>query len=213
MGEGPATAAGVEALIRRLRDEGVDAGEQARDRIIAEARVDAERLLGEARAHAGQLVAGAKAQAEAERTAAAEAVRLAYRDALLRLRQDVEALFERHVSAVLGQTLGAAPAMQTLIGDVVREAVACAAGRTAMIEVPTGTDSGDDALELWLRASTAEWLAQGIEVRPASGDGAGLRLRFSGDAHELDLSPGTLASLLLDRLRPRYRRLFGEPPE
>jgi len=205
--EGPTTAAGVEALIRRLRDEGVSAGEQVRDRIITEARAEAERLVVEAHASADALVAAARSQAESDRNAAREAVRLAYRDALMLLRQDVESLFARYVRVAVQETMGAPPAAQALIGDIIRTAVALGAGRAVVLDVPAAV-AADEALDAWLRASAGDWLRQGVEVR-AGGAGA-LRLRFAGDAHELDLSVDTVAGILLDRLQPRYRDLFGD---
>jgi hypothetical protein len=63
----------------------------------------------------------------------------------------------------------------------------------------------------WLQSSARDWLRQGVEVR--QGDAGALRLRFSGDAHELDLSVDTVAGMLLDRLQPRYRELFGSERE
>ncbi len=61
--EGP-TSSGVQALLDRLRQQGVEAGRTAKVTIVAEAEDEAERIVKEAREKATAIVEEAVADAE-----------------------------------------------------------------------------------------------------------------------------------------------------
>ena len=70
------TSSGVQALISRLRDEGVQAGQAEAERILAQAREQAARLVAEAEAQAQELLERAARQNATDREAAIEALKL-----------------------------------------------------------------------------------------------------------------------------------------
>ena len=55
-----ATSSGVENLIQRLRDQGVEAGQERAEKIVLDAQKRAEWVLDEAKLEAQQIIAEAK---------------------------------------------------------------------------------------------------------------------------------------------------------
>ena len=77
MAEKVPEASGVQDLIARIRDDGVQEGQARADEIVAEARREASRLLAEARAEAEETQRKASAEIESFKNAALEALNLA----------------------------------------------------------------------------------------------------------------------------------------
>ena len=66
-------SSGVEALIERLREQGVEAGREEADRIVVEARRRAAQIVHEAEAHAAELVEAARKETRMLQTGGEEA--------------------------------------------------------------------------------------------------------------------------------------------
>ena len=96
---------GVQELISRLRDEGVQAGQREAERILLEARRQAEQMVSEAKVEAEEIKRKAREEIEAERLAAHEAIRLAFRDTELQLESDIKATFAAQVRRLVSMEL------------------------------------------------------------------------------------------------------------
>ena len=105
-------SSGVEALIARLRDEGVAKGRDAAERTEGEARHRAAQILGEAEAEARRIVSAAQREANSLKTAGEDALKLAMRDAVLQLRsvltREVNENVRRLITAELKRSLASA---------------------------------------------------------------------------------------------------------
>jgi V/A-type H+-transporting ATPase subunit E len=86
-GEGAATSSGIQALIERLRQQGVEAGRAARDQLVTEAEHEAEKIVKAAREKATEIVDDARREAERLETSGEDALRVAVRDTVLRMRE------------------------------------------------------------------------------------------------------------------------------
>ena len=73
-------ATGVEALIARLRDEGVASGRAQAEQIVSEAQSQAESIVKQAQAEADQILAQARTEAENLERAGNQALEVAARD-------------------------------------------------------------------------------------------------------------------------------------
>ncbi|MBK8017928.1 MAG: hypothetical protein IPK20_15180 [Betaproteobacteria bacterium] len=82
---------GVDGLIQRLQAEGIEAGRKEAERIVATARAEADLTRAEARSEADALLGSARAETEREAAAARGALDLALRDAVLLMRESIEA--------------------------------------------------------------------------------------------------------------------------
>jgi V/A-type H+/Na+-transporting ATPase subunit E len=191
----PAAAAhGVQALVDRLREEGVEAGRREAERLLAAARDEAQRLVSDAREQAQALAESARAAIEVERSAAHEGLRLAWRDALLSLRDEVEHRFGERLRRRLHEQLE---------DGVVLRRLALAAG--------SGSAVADEDLRDVAAATLSGLLAEGIELVPRAGSAA-LLLRHREAGQVLEFTDEALAAWLLERLAPPFRQLLGDLP-
>ena len=105
------TASGLESLIARLRDEGVTAGRSEAERLVADAQARAHRILEKAEAESKTMVDAARRESEALRRAGEEALRVAARDAVLDLKDQLE----RRFAADVGKTVSDATRDEALL--------------------------------------------------------------------------------------------------
>lgn len=87
----------IESFVARLKAEGVEAGQQAAEKLREQATQEAEETLRQARAEAEKIVADAEADAQGLRARGETELQLAARDAALRLREALS----RALTAVL----------------------------------------------------------------------------------------------------------------
>lgn len=210
-------AHGVQALIERLRAEGIEAGRQEAQTILAEARAQAERILAEAQAQAEKLVAEAKhTQAKLE-SASREALALAVRDAKLRLREELSSAFDRKLAELVHQAMRPQPFLEQLIlhvaGKVSQE---LPQGPIALVLPPEpatlealrqAPESATAPLTRLALGIAQEMLREGVTLKIGTGFAAGIRIEL-GEGAMLDLSDEALNQLLLAHLRPRFRLLL-----
>ena len=216
MAEPVVTSSGVQELIDRIRDEGVQSALDEAARILVEARAQAARIVSDAKAEAAGMKKEAEAAMEREQTATIEALRIAARDTELELRSAVLAAFEEHVHRLVTDV--------TMDRSVLRDMILVLAGRAAedfikdrdaVILVPYRlADETPPELEEFLRRSalslSAEVLRKGIELIPSSQVQGGARVRLVDDDLEIDLSDEALSAMMLRLLLPRYRRILAE---
>ncbi|WP_179379329.1 hypothetical protein [Jannaschia marina] len=213
-----AVSKGVEALLERLRADGVAAGEAEAARLTAEAKTEAARVLRDATADAEALKTSARRETDAYRKAGEEALEIAMRDAVLTMKSGLMRQFEADVRAMVTQA-SADP-------DTIRDMVLEVAGRAR----PAGDDGaavilpaevvGPDAIRAdpgsvrgsrltgFVLGLTAEMLREGIELHAAEDLEAGIRVRVDGEDLEIDLSDAAIASLLMQHLQPRFRAVM-----
>lgn len=209
------TSSGVQELITRIRDQGVQAGQEEADELVAKARRTATRLVKKAEEETAALREKTQADIESERAAAREALKLAARDTGLELQAAVVSSFERQVKGLVSSA--------TLDGEFLKALVLVLAGRSAdeyikdkdiqlhVSNVVFG-DSDDPELEERAAGSTlaiaSDMLREGVELVPASDVQGGVRVRVVDDNLEIDLTSEAISRLLLRNLLPRFRALL-----
>jgi V/A-type H+-transporting ATPase subunit E len=216
------TSSGVQELIDRLRDEGVEVGRREAGRIVEEARREAGRIVAEARAEAEALRTRQREETEAERAAAREALTLAARDTVLDLKAEMTSRFASQVRRLVAAELRDPEFLRRLILEVAGRAVPERGEdeRTELL-LPTEAVGVDDlrarpeevregTLTHLVLALSHDMLCEGLElgVREDGGGGAGLRVRLADRDLEIDLTERAVAELLLRHLLPRFRALL-----
>jgi V/A-type H+-transporting ATPase subunit E len=211
---------GVQALIDRLRDQGVEAGQKEADRIVTEARHEAHRILEQAQGEAEQLRASAREDAKAEREAAREAMKLAARDAVLGVRNELGTRFAGHVRRMIGDELSDPAFVQRLILEVAHRVVPDRAeGEDVQILLPEGLvtieelrlkpeEIREGTLAHFVLTAARDLLEKGVELVPGGPGEAGIRVRFTARDLEVDLGERAVGELLLRHLQPRFRALL-----
>ena len=214
MAEETPKASGVQELISRIRDDGVHAGKEEADRIVAEARREAARLVADAKSQADEARQKASAEIESFKTAALEALKLAARDTELRLEAEVTSAFQRQVKRLVAPV--------THDGEFLRTLVLVLAGQAAdgylkdkrlqiwVSDLLAGRENEelDQAARQAALGISSDMLREGVEIVPSSEVPGGARVRVVDEELEIDLTDETIAQLLLKHLLPRYRAIL-----
>ena len=217
-----ATSSGVENLIQRLRDQGVDAGQKRAEKIVLDAQKRAEWIIEEAELEAKLLLEKAKKQSDALRVSGEDALKLATRDALLKLRDTLLGSFSTEVQRVVGQKMDQEVFLERLILQLagkVREELDLDIKENISLFLPNnpvGVDelkNNPDELKVgtlthFTAAIAADMLRKGVSIKVSDDVSGGLSVRLKDDDMVVDFTDETLSALLLEHLQPRFRTLL-----
>ena len=213
-------ASGVEALIERLKHQGVEQGQREAAELVEEAQRRADWLLEQARQEAETLRRKAREDAERLQRAGEDALKMAARDMNLQLREQLAHTFADRVRLLVSEQLDS----EAFIREVVREVVAQAcqdATLCAMPRVEVLLPAGVVGLEelrrnphAYREGKLSQFVQEQLNLQLREGvvldvhDGRGIRIRCNGDGAEIDLGDRALAELLLRHLQPRFRAIL-----
>ena len=209
-------ASGVQELISRIRDDGVQAGKEEADRVLAQARREAARLVADAQAQADEMRQKASAEIESVKHAALEALKLAARDTGLKLEAEVLASFQRHVKRLIAPVTHDGKFIRTLIlvlaGHAVEEHLEDKELQILVSDLLAGKEREnpelDERMRLAVLGISGEMLREGVEIVPSSEVEGGARVRVVGEDLEIDLTDEAVSKLVLKHLLPRYRAIL-----
>ena len=217
MSEESTRSSGVQELIGRIRDDGVRAGRDEAERLVADAKREAAEIVAQARADAAEVKQKAAEEVAASHAAGLEALRLAARDTGLELEEAVINAFERQVERLVST--------MTLDGDFLRTLVLVLAGHSADEYIRDQdakifvskflNDAAEDDPDVAARAHAATLaiagnsLREGIQLIPADDVQGGARVRIDADNLEIDLTSEAISRLLLKHMLPRFRRILS----
>lgn len=214
-----ATSKGVDALIAKLRDDGVAQGKAEAERLKEDARAEAARIVAKAEAEAESYLASSRKEADTYLRAGEEALKTAMRDAVLTMKSGLMAQFQADVKRMVS-TSAADPEMlkQMILELVGRARDAAGEGETEVIlpaeivgpdaikDNPEDIQSGQ--LTQFVLGLTQKMLKDGVTLHASDDLQAGIRARVPGKDIELDLSDEAIASLLMQHLQPRFRAVM-----
>ncbi|RDH82172.1 MAG: hypothetical protein DIZ78_17310 [endosymbiont of Escarpia spicata] len=212
-------SSGVEALIERLHDEGVAAGQERAEKIVADAEHQAAWIVEQAELETEALKKAAREQAEQTQKALQESLSVAVRDAILSLKSTLSARFADEVQRAVGREMSREQMLQRLILEVAGRAKEQVDESEPMQILLPRDAVGLEELRKdpeALRANpltelsgliTKEMLQEGVTFIEADDDMPGIRLSIRGDAIKLDVTEAAVTELLLAHLQPRFRAL------
>jgi V/A-type H+-transporting ATPase subunit E len=214
----PKESSGVEQLIQRLREQGVAEGKSQADELLEQTRRRAEQRMDEARREAEDMVQQAREEARQTKQAGEEAVRLAVRDAILRLKSELVERFSDRVRRLVTRELEDKEFLKQLILEVGRRA-APPADKPAKILLPKDVvgleqlrrnpeEVKEGTLSHFVVTVTKEILREGLDIGSRDDDTAGIRIQLQDDNLEIDLTDRAVAELLLRHLVPRFRAMM-----
>ena len=212
-------SAGIKQLVDTLRQEGVDAGKEAADQIIAEAREEASTIVAEARDKAGLILGNARKEADFISTAGKQAFEMANRNAILELKS---------VSCRMNLPSKSKRPSATQLTDekLLQQMILEVAGRSAIksdepVEVilPTRVVGVNDlsanpeelkegTLIHFAVAQAAEMLREGVTFNVNEDNKNAVVFRLKDKDIEVALSDETVTQMMLNHLQPRFRALL-----
>ncbi len=209
---------GVQQLIDRLHQEGVDKGRSDAQTLLAEARKEAAAILDEANKQAEAIRVAARNDAKQMKAKGEAAVRLAGRDAILTLTEELRAGFEQTLLRLVQDSLQDTSFLRQLILQVASAAVPT--DRDAAINVmllgevsddPAAEHSrGGEELNDLARSLAGQSLRDGLTFEVVDSDVPGVRVQVVEQHIEIDLTTDTLTHLLLKHLSPRIRAIVSQ---
>ncbi len=213
-------ASGVDALIARLRDEGVARGRTQGEQLVKEAQDRADAILKQAQAQADRIVSQAREEAQNWQRAGHEALKVAFRDTLLALKTQLTQQFTGEVQRLVGAQTQELELLEKLLLEVagrVKEEVAQAQqvevllprkvkGLEELSRNPEELEQG--ILTYFVKLINQDLLREGVSFGVAKDNQSGLRLRLVDREVVLELSDLAMAETLLEHLQPRFRALL-----
>lgn len=216
------TAFGIEALIARLREEGVAEGLAEADRLVAEANARARSILDEAEREAADKLAAARREIDAHRRAGEDALKAAARDTVLDLKEQLTRKFATEVGKTVTGALRDEAMLRQMIVEIVgraREEGAvdrAAAPRVVLPRSAVGLDElrrrpeelREGSITHFVAAVAADLLRAGVSFDRSDDDAEGLRVVLEDRGVTVDLSDAAVAAALMTHLQPRFRALM-----
>jgi V/A-type H+-transporting ATPase subunit E len=209
------TESSVQALIDRIRDQGVQSANQEAARILAEAEAKASQLLADAQKQVEQLRAKATADIEAEQAAAQEALKLSARDTVTRLKNLVSTAFETFVRRLVTTATQDRELMKNLVlvlaGHSADEFIKDKQIQILLSDAILTGQSDPKLRELGkqtILSLSSDMLREGVELIPSSNVEGGAKVRLVGEQLEIDLTDKAITKLLAGQLLPRFHALL-----
>ncbi len=208
-------ASGVQQLIDRLHQEGVDKGRTGAEMLLAEARKEAAAVLDDANQQAEAIRKSAQTDADQMKSKGEEAVRLAGRDAILSLTEQLRASFEETLQRFVGDSLEDPKFLRQLIMQIVGAAVPSDKDAKLNVLLLGDMSEGESsetskALNDLASSLLGQSLRDGLSFEVADSDVPGVRVEVVDQQLEIDLTTDTLTHLLLKHLSPRIRAIVGQ---
>lgn len=201
------TSSGVEKLIEKLRNEGIKAGEDQAQKVMAEAEKKAQEMLAGARAEADEYLTRARADIEKERKGAHEALQLALRDAILEMKERLISRFNAQVRRLIEKDISGTDFLKQLILIVAGRATPPKNERIEIL-LSSGGEMKNEELDSFINTVSREMLREGVELKPATHDDPGIRVRLSDKETEIDLTDKAISDLILRHLASRFRQII-----
>jgi V/A-type H+-transporting ATPase subunit E len=213
-------ASGVDELIGRLRDEGVEEGRARAEKVIDEAEARAAWIVAQAREEADGMLEKALLETKRNQQATEEALRTAARDALLSVKAELTHRFTGKVRRLVSDSVSKEAMLEKMILELVgRMRDDIDEAEPVEVILPRDVIGIDDlrrkigelkegVLSQFVQAQATDMVREGVDFGISQEDGNGFHLRLSNGEIELDLSDRALADLLLEHLQPRFRALL-----
>jgi V/A-type H+-transporting ATPase subunit E len=218
--ESGAISSGIDELVRKLKSEGIDAGQEQGSALLAKAEKKAAEILQQAEIKAKALLEDTRRQIEIDRRAADEAVKIAFRDLVLDMKNRMLKRLSDSFSRQVDQAIDDPKLIEKLILEAATKIVRdnkLPDTRNAEILLPekmlqlqdikqNPEQASNDELSQLVSSLRQTLLQQGIELNSHSGNG--IRVRLSKEDIDVDITDKAIADLLLDYLQPRFLALF-----
>ena len=211
-------SSGVEDLIGRLREQGVEAGKAQADELMEQTRLRAEQRLDDARREADAILQKAREEASQTKRAGEEAVQLAVRDAMLRLKSEMVEQFADRVRRLVTKELDDSDFLKQMILEISRRS-APPVGQLAKLLLPEDVvglehlrrdpeEVKEGTLSHFVATVTKDMLREGLEIGTRDDQVAGIRIQLQEEDIDIELTDQAIADLLLRHLVPRFRAIM-----
>lgn len=213
-------SSGVQELIDRLRQEGVASGQSESERLQSEARIKAMEILDNAKLEAEQVLAKARAEAKSIEDNGKEALRLASRDVVLRVREAFYEEFKSRLNRLVKHKLSDQKLLEKMILELTAQNRP-SDNKQVQVLLPSAQISEADltkevanvqpgSLASFVLGLTADVLREGLSFDVTNDIDSGVKIQIVEDDVQIELSDKTITVVLLEYLVPRYRAIMQQ---
>ena len=213
---------GIDALIARLREQGVAAGREQAEKIVADARAMAKEIVDKAKEEAKMHIEASHKQADAFQAAGVAAIQMAMRDTILDMKSHLMQQFSSDVKRLVSRNLQDEALLRQMILEVAgraRESVDAAGASELEIVLPEEVvglnelrNNPDELrrgkLTHFVLGLSDEILRKGVTFSASDEHESGIRIHMVDKDISLDLTDEAIAALLLEHLQPRFRAIL-----
>ncbi|WP_066016262.1 MULTISPECIES: hypothetical protein [Endozoicomonas] len=215
---GKTVSVGVQELIEKLRNQGVDSGRQEASKIISDAEAKAAEMIADAEKRASAIVGKAREEADFITKAGKEALQLAERNAILELKDYLLEKFSDQIRAVVSHSMEGDKLLEEMILEVAGQNNLRGENNIEVIlpRKVIGVDELRDNPEL-LKAGgllefamkrASEMLQDGVTFTVGGANQSGIAFRLKDKDIQVELTDEAVAAVLLKHLQPRFRALL-----
>ena len=190
----------IQDLIASIRKDGIESAKAESERMIAEARKEAESIVAQAKAESSRILSEAAEGAKLEKTSAEASIRQAARDAALSVKRSIE---EKYTSILRDA------ASEAMNGDALASMIAAVIEGDSSSKAVEVSPSDAEALRKTLSGSFADAVEKGLEVRPSAAISAGFRVVEKDGSGYVDYSADECAKLLMPYLSDSLREILA----
>ncbi len=199
----------LEALLEKIKEDGVDKARAEGDKIVKEARAKAETIVEDARSKAEKIVSEAEEEAGLLVRKGEESLRQSGRNIMLSMRQQLQERMVAVVRACLRADTDAKAFAQAIANAVAQQLKGKEGGD---LEVLVSRQDGK-AMREHLLAALGKDLKKEPAITPTEHIESGFQLRFEKDDVLYDFSDRALAETLADFLSPRLNEILAKSSE
>lgn len=213
---------GIDALIARLREQGVSAGREEAEKIVADARAMAKEIVDKAKEEAKKHIEASHKEADAFQAAGVAAIQMAMRDTILDMKSHLMQQFSSDVKRLVSRNLQDEALLRQMILEVAgraRESVDAAGASELEIVLPEEVvglnelrNNPDELrrgkLTHFVLGLSDEILRKGVTFSASDEHESGIRIHMVDKDISLDLTDEAIAALLLEHLQPRFRAIL-----
>lgn len=214
-------ASGVQELIERLRQDGIDAGQQEAQARIATAQKEADEIIKQAKQKAEQIVVAAKVEAQQVEKGGQEALSIAMRDVVLKLKSKLTEAVSEKVKHLIRHKLETDGFLQQLILEVAAKAKRDAdiGDKPVKLLLPerligleelqhNPLELKEGSLSHFILSLAADVLREGVTFASSNQLSNGIAIYLKDQDVQLDLTDERIAQVLLEHLQPRFRAIL-----
>ena len=213
---------GVDELISRLRNEGVDAGKTQAQHILERANKEAKVIVHQAKVQAKQTKREAKKEADGLLNGGQEALKTAMRDAVLAMKTALTDSFKADVRRLVVKELEQPDVLKALIleiaGTVATEArvagdndveVMLPKHAVGLEELQNSPEKLENSpLTDLVYGLTRDMLIDGVRFGVSDEISQGIQVKLVDRDLVLDFTDQAIGTILLQHLQPRFRAIL-----
>lgn len=210
-------SSGVQSLINRLHDDGVNLGKAEGEKIVAEAESRSEWIIQQANEEAQRIIENATKEASFIKDSGSDALEMAYRDILISLKNNLLDQFSGRIHSVVSTALEDENLLVSMILEIAKNdrnsdspiKLLLPKKFIGLEDLRKNPDQlKDSPLLSFIAEQASAMLENGVEIGVGEHREAGIVVRRNAGEIELELTEQALSRLLLKHLQPRFRALI-----